>query len=1057
MKDKLKTWTRRAFNFLIVAALAVVPMQTGARGIHGGIPNGSGPPPGGLVTTLAIVNTSGSTQTTNFVTQIFGHPFKKGDVPNGCSGGAPVFQLVGGTNVPFSEGLHPVCWGDGSLEWAPFMLKVPTTVGGSYAISSGTYNNGTGVIVITTASTPTGVSGGSIVNIDGLTGSGNWGALTGTYTVASVVGSNVTINGPTGMGTSAITGGTLYQALTINILSGGTKPTASGFSASNLTAGGHDPNVKVTGLSNLSGTYVSDLAKAISEANADNVNYMDGQAGAVQRLRDCFHLTNTSGACHGQLEGYFYVQEIADSGGAFGYARWMHRLSQPWYDVASPHQSYRTFSAWATYDGASLAKNMFSTQFGVSNTFTWDSVNGFFVSSGYVSGAAFVIQVSNTGGGFPTGLAANTDYFQNPGSATHATWFNLANGNSTGASQIFPSSNCTGTCSFIAYPYVPPFGSLFTANITGLYDFFQGNGSVSADSHVRITFNNTYWRSTRMIPPYAIGSVPVTPYANISSGATGGGQNVNHIVNYIPNSLGSTDNGVNGTGESDWIGPEPMWVSSHVFLQDAADENLIRASSLDAQAMPVMLLNSSTHTIPVVNITTYSGMPTGNTSLYWSGSSSVGASGIQPVDNSNMWLGVYSTIDFSHMPEWDYYALLAFGQEEYEDNLLNWANAALIHWPGGNNPGTAIVSSQVNAMGGIGSNGPAIRNFTVNGTTYYGVSSEFDDLARQEAWTTRTEGLALALATGDGQAAASIHTYLTDIMKAQFGAEAAYIGMLPAYAQFIGTFNEAESGATGQSQSWAQGYHMMALSYITAVNDSPTWGNYTLGNHMAKFWKFLDSTFGVWVIPTYEYLQREFVLYNTPGAGSQDFGVYLTSAADFAICGTANNASGGNWTIGWSAGSPAFTMTTFPTGYILTNGDVIRFWGNGFGTPPTELTSFGPYGGYFHSFYVVNANNSTKKFDLSNSLGGSAISISSTGSGDVVCAAPYGMKSATTTSINDGALGSGYMQNETGALNWWQAVGGAVDSTTITDMRSNLSAIGGYVPNDAKYAFQQTF
>lgn len=1030
-----------AIGFIAAFVLAGAPVD--AR-LHGGGPNGSSP--GGQVTTLDIVNASSSTQSANFVTQVFGHPFKKGDVANGCSGGAPIFQTIGGTNIPFSEGLNPVCWSDGSLKWAPFMVKIPTSINGDYAIASSgsSYNSTTGAIVIALSSTPS-FTTGQRINIDGLTGTGNWGAITGTYTVTGVSGNNISVTGTSGYGSMTITGGTLYQALAINILSGGTTPTASGFSPSNLTAGSHDPNVQITGLSNLSGTYVSDLAKGISDANTDNYNYMDGQAGAVQRVRECFRLTNTSGSCHGQLEGYFYVQELPNSSGGFGYGRWMHRMAQPWYDVSSPTGGYRTFSAWATYDGASQLKNMFGSQFGVSTSWTTSGVN--FLASNLVNGGKFVVQLTTTGSfptayatdtGNPVTFATNTDYIVYPSSPTVATQFYFQLG--TASSQIDATSSCTGTCSYTAYPYLVQWGSLFTANTSGSYDFFQGNGSVSLDSHVRITFNNTYWRSTKMIPPYALGLMPVTPYNNIATGATGGGQNVNAIQTYFPDSLGPIDQTLDATGESDWIGPETTWAAAHVFLQDAADEQYVRITSLNGASSPVMLLNSTTHTIPNIGNpgTTYTGMPTASNSLFWSGSAVVGLSGIQTPANNTFWLATFNTIDFSHAPEYDYYALLTFGNPEYEDNLENWASMAEINTVGGQNPGTATVNANSNGMGGISSNGPASRNLTINGTTYYGMVVEYDDLTRQQAWAERTLAQAAAIAGSYGQASAARRQYFNDLLSAEYAGYAAYIPLLPSAAQALGVLYEAQiDGEPGIGSNWTNGYETMSQGYAAGMLELPT-NLATLGNYMAKFWKTIDSNYGVWNIPAYRSTLRSTSNYTIPG--NQWFGPYITSALGFSNCAA--------WNQSWSASSPAFTDTTVPTNYTQANGDQVLWWGTLYGSVPAAISPFTTY-------YKVNVNVGTNQFDLSATKGGSAITQTDSGSTSACEVAVLHM--SNTTSINSAPLGTGYMQVDTGGLNWYYAAGGTVDSTTLTDMQNNLEALGGYVPNTPKYSFVAHF
>ncbi len=167
---------RRFLAALLSIALVVLPAAN-ARPLHGGVTNGSSP--GGLITSLTIQNTSGSIQAANFVTQIFGHPFRKGDIANGCSGGAPQFQLVGGTNVPFSEGLVPICWTDGSLKWAPFMLRVPTTIAGSASLTINILSGGHTPSASSRALSDL-ASGGTDLNLSvtGLAGTGN---LSGTW------------------------------------------------------------------------------------------------------------------------------------------------------------------------------------------------------------------------------------------------------------------------------------------------------------------------------------------------------------------------------------------------------------------------------------------------------------------------------------------------------------------------------------------------------------------------------------------------------------------------------------------------------------------------------------------------------------------------------------------------------------------------------------------------------------------------------------------------------------------------------------------------------------
>lgn len=96
---------------------------------------------GAQLTTIAFKNTSGST--TGGVTQMFGHPFKKGDI---ASGTAPVFKTTGGTVIPFSMSTQPTYWADGSLKHAAFMLNlaaISTTIAGNATLTVNVFSGGT--------------------------------------------------------------------------------------------------------------------------------------------------------------------------------------------------------------------------------------------------------------------------------------------------------------------------------------------------------------------------------------------------------------------------------------------------------------------------------------------------------------------------------------------------------------------------------------------------------------------------------------------------------------------------------------------------------------------------------------------------------------------------------------------------------------------------------------------------------------------------------------------------------------------------------------------------
>lgn len=99
---------------------------------------GQATPGGSLLTTLTLVNTSGSEQAANFVAPMFGQPFVQGDVP---SGQYPAFELTDGTPCPAT--IHSVTtWPDGSMKWCGVLLRVPTTIAGSGSLTINVKNGG---------------------------------------------------------------------------------------------------------------------------------------------------------------------------------------------------------------------------------------------------------------------------------------------------------------------------------------------------------------------------------------------------------------------------------------------------------------------------------------------------------------------------------------------------------------------------------------------------------------------------------------------------------------------------------------------------------------------------------------------------------------------------------------------------------------------------------------------------------------------------------------------------------------------------------------------------
>ncbi len=101
----------------------LVPGTPGTT-LYAGLPTPSGDV---LLTTLSLVNTSGSTQAANFVSPMFGHPFVEGDLP---TGEYPAFTLADDTPVPATV-YSDVAWGDDSKKFCGVLLRSPASIAGS--------------------------------------------------------------------------------------------------------------------------------------------------------------------------------------------------------------------------------------------------------------------------------------------------------------------------------------------------------------------------------------------------------------------------------------------------------------------------------------------------------------------------------------------------------------------------------------------------------------------------------------------------------------------------------------------------------------------------------------------------------------------------------------------------------------------------------------------------------------------------------------------------------------------------------------------------------------
>lgn len=125
--------------------------------------------PGTPFTTLTLSNPSGSAQTANWITPMFGHAFRQGDVP---AGEFPAFAVAGGEACPSTQWGHTY-WPDGSLRFCAAMLRVPSGVaaGGTVTVSVSSSPSGPSPSVLSAAT----VAAASDIKVEA-TGLRNWAA-----------------------------------------------------------------------------------------------------------------------------------------------------------------------------------------------------------------------------------------------------------------------------------------------------------------------------------------------------------------------------------------------------------------------------------------------------------------------------------------------------------------------------------------------------------------------------------------------------------------------------------------------------------------------------------------------------------------------------------------------------------------------------------------------------------------------------------------------------------------------------------------------------------------
>ena len=806
---------------------------------------------------------------------------------------------------------------------------------------------------------------------------------------------------------------------TANILSGGSAPSASGLTEAAIYT--EDIKLNVNGFTSSLGTGLglSGNWAALLENDANKVEtitYGDGGGGKVYRI-----LTHVQqgGTAHGQLEVYWYVQQLLNSSGGLAGYRVLPRLTQPWYDVDSPvtkgWRGLQTFNIDCATCGSPItppfqytpADISWDNDIGNPWLFTTTTNNWFNGGSATYGGGNLVPGYLTTTGTLPAGLSLNTVYHMqtNGTSAISATL-------RTGFGD-FPTITTagTGTHTFHPIPLVKQFGTLWGAQANGRPTYIQGAGTEAADAPIRIKFDNTARHATRVFPPF---DLSLTPDANPDTLA-------GYTYSWDIASLGPLYPFTGTTGERDDIGLFNKWQVKHFYNQTAADELYVRMIGLAGAYLTDNVRDSGTRQPPRMDdpANSYTGLPAAISNFSWDSKFNYAVGFTGPTNGGSQ---MFNGNEPDHMPFMAPYAYLVTGEPQYLDVMTEIAAAI---------PGAGWCD---NCGIGIHPN----RNPIFNAVQYYGIITyESDNGTRKSAWGLREIVYAAGLYPDTDPYGTQIKNYLTHMMHQNIAFMNTWVANAGSYFSSIGFWTPT----TGQINAWQLGYmiYVNGVAAMMAEDSSAV----TFLQTQSTFFNHILSTYSGWQLHDFYRFPFASGICNAPGT---ETGVPLTNSDLFAsIMGV---DATGVFTLTSTTGTPAFTWainnpTAADTGFVPTNGDKIVWYPYGCYATNTEIP-----GGFTAGvpYYAINVSGNT--FDLAASPGGARIPVTS-GTVSFLPDEGIGLIAAAPSSTGIGAgypYPDSYMAIFRGSMNYMIAAGitglSPVATDTATRFNSMLSIRG---------------
>ena len=315
----------------------------------------------------------------------------------------------------------------------------------------------------------------------------------------------------------------------------------------------------------------------------------------------------------------------------------------------------------------------------------------------------------------------------------------------SGGAQYTAFTAGTGTHTMQAYPYLVPFGSIFTATTGGDWNYTQGAGSVATDANLVINRSRTYDVSTQVFPPYEFSNASVATTA---------------AVNYIPNGAPPEPFIRLTETPGQTISMLPQWDVEHLYNGTASSLLNVKTASLAYTGLfPIGIRDNVTGAMVNSSATTYTGMPAAAPTFHYNAGETTTVGMTLPTPFRLLMCGA-DGLAWSHFEQPTAYAALVLGCPLRIDLTHDWGNATNISLASNPSaPGAVVITpSQYNLQIQAGAN----RAKHINGTgTVYDNVIYGSPQTRTDAWMLKHVAFAAMFTSPENQ---SYQQFFKDIL-----------------------------------------------------------------------------------------------------------------------------------------------------------------------------------------------------------------------------------------------------------------------------------------------------